>query len=166
MAQASWPLVLPRGTTEPKTACPLSRKCVAPGYTVSWLCTNYTTLYQDLPSACQMGHSVWAFCSDRCEFYRPKSVLKTAGALYVCLHGSVCGCVCLCMHVCAFSCICRHVLVIFNMKYSFYVPSTWVNITYSKQRWIKAKKNCPISNLVELPVTSRDMGNLKVFFHY
>lgn len=37
-----------------------------------------------VPSVCQMGHSVWAFWPNRCEFYRPKSVLKTAGALYVC----------------------------------------------------------------------------------
>lgn len=31
MAAALWRSVLPQATTEPKTSCPLSRKCVAPG---------------------------------------------------------------------------------------------------------------------------------------
>lgn len=49
MAAALWRLVLPQPTSEPKTSYPLSVKRVATGssgHTVPWLCTNYTTIYQ------------------------------------------------------------------------------------------------------------------------
>lgn len=92
-----------------------------------------------VPSVCQMDHSVWAFWPDRCEFYRLKSVLKTAGALYVC----VCFFFCLCICVLFILCICMHVLIIINIKYSFYIPIVWVTIAYSKQKQIKANKTVP-----------------------
>lgn len=103
-----------------------------------------------VPSACQMGHSVWAFWCDRCEFYGPKSVLKAAGVLYLCVYVCVCegSIFFLVMHLCvcvsfSFFLVCRHVNVILNMKYSFYIATVWVTAASRKQKQIKEKKTVP-----------------------
>lgn len=100
-----------------------------------------------VPSVCQMGHSVWAFWPNRCEFYRPKSVLKTAGALYVC------ACLFLFLFVFFFS---VHTFAdlfacSYNIKHEI-TPSTFPAVrvtavcskkTNKKHRQIAAKKTVP-----------------------
>lgn len=91
-----------------------------------------------LPSVCQMGHSVWAFWPNRCEFYRPKSVLKSAGGLYACVLFYFLPPMCTFMFVFFF--FCGILIKTSNTKFIFCTHTQWVTITASKQKQIKAKK--------------------------
>lgn len=73
MAAALWCSVLPQATTEPKTSCPLSRKCVAPGCQATQChgCAPITPYFTKSAICMPNGPSVWP---NRCEFYRTKDI--------------------------------------------------------------------------------------------
>lgn len=117
-----------------------------------------------VPSVCQMGNSVSALWAERCEFYSSLSVLQIAGVLHVSMHLSMWFGFSLFIQMYFLSILHRR-HVILSMATTSTVLPFWFT---SPQLQTKAigRGSHPISNLFELAVTLRDVGNLKEIFHF